>query len=104
MRHEDPFFLFKSEKKTDEGQLKQMREAPRIYSFFFFGLMYLDAQVVKNINATEYLYGDSVTAPGEGLSIWRFTSKLFRFRFISSFLELMHRLRTKGVNFSNSRE
>ena len=38
MRHEVPFFLFKSEKKTDEGQLKQMREAPRIYSFFFFGL------------------------------------------------------------------
>ena len=38
MRHEGPFFLFKSEKKTDEGQLKQMREAPRIYSFFFFGL------------------------------------------------------------------
>ena len=36
MRHEGPFFLFKSEKKTDEGQLKQMREAPRIYSFFFF--------------------------------------------------------------------
>ena len=40
MRHEGPFFLFKSEKKTDEGQLKQMREAPRIYSFFFFGLNY----------------------------------------------------------------
>ena len=38
MRHEDPFFLFKSEKKTDEGQLKQMREASRIYSFFFLAL------------------------------------------------------------------
>ena len=38
MRHEGPFFLFKSEKKTDEGQLKQMRAAPRIYSFFFFCL------------------------------------------------------------------
>ena len=28
MRHECPFFLFKSEKKTDEGQLKQMRQVP----------------------------------------------------------------------------
>ena len=26
-------------------------------------------------------YFPPVTAPGEGLSIWRFTSKLFRFRF-----------------------
>ena len=25
-----------------------------------------------------------VSAPGEGLSFWRFTSKLFRFRFIGS--------------------
>ena len=38
MRHEGPFFLFKSEKKTDEGQLKQMRQVPENLFFFFFGL------------------------------------------------------------------
>ena len=39
MRHEGPFFLFKSEKKTDEGQLKQMREVlENLFFFFFFGL------------------------------------------------------------------
>ena len=37
-------------------------------------------------NFSESLFADQlkfppVTAPGEGLSIWRFTSKLFRFRF-----------------------
>ena len=31
-------FLFKSEKKTDEGQLKQMRQVPENLFFFFFGL------------------------------------------------------------------
>ena len=36
MRHEGPFFLFKSEKKTDEGQLKQMRQVPENLFFFFF--------------------------------------------------------------------
>ena len=36
MRHEGPFF-FKSEKKTDEGQLKQMRQVPENL-FFFLGL------------------------------------------------------------------
>ena len=36
MRHESPFFLFKSEKKTDEGQLKQMRQVPENLFFFFF--------------------------------------------------------------------
>ena len=30
------FFLFKSEKKTDEGQLKQMRQVPENLFFFFF--------------------------------------------------------------------
>ena len=39
MRHEGPFFLFKSEKKTDEGQLKQMRQVPENLFFFFFGLI-----------------------------------------------------------------
>ena len=29
------FFLFKSEKKTDEGHLKQMREGPRNNLLFF---------------------------------------------------------------------
>ena len=38
MRNEGPFFLFKSEKKTDEGQLKQMRQVPENLFFFFFGL------------------------------------------------------------------
>ena len=38
MRHEGPFFLFKSEKKTDEGQLKQMREVLENLFFFFFCL------------------------------------------------------------------
>ena len=38
MRHEGPFFLFKTEKKTDEGQLKQMRQVPENLFFFFFGL------------------------------------------------------------------
>ena len=32
------YFLFKSEKKTDEGHLKQMGEGPRY--FFLFGLMF----------------------------------------------------------------
>ena len=32
------FFLFKSEKKTDEGQLKQMRQVLENLFFFFFGL------------------------------------------------------------------
>ena len=32
------FFLFKSEKKTDEGHLKQMREGLRNNYFFLFGL------------------------------------------------------------------
>ena len=36
MRHEGPFFLFKSEKMTDEGQLKQMRQVPENLFFFFF--------------------------------------------------------------------
>ena len=36
MRHEGTFFLFKSEKKTDEGQLKQMRQVPENLFFFFF--------------------------------------------------------------------
>ena len=39
MRHEGPFFfLFKSEKKTDEGQLKQMRQVLENLFFFFFSL------------------------------------------------------------------
>ena len=33
------FFLFKSEKKTDEGQLKQMREVPENLFFFFLALI-----------------------------------------------------------------
>ena len=36
MRAEGPFFLFKSEKKTDEGHLKQMRQVPENLFFFFF--------------------------------------------------------------------
>ena len=36
MRHEGPFFLLKSEKKTDEGQLKQIREVLENLFFFFF--------------------------------------------------------------------
>ena len=39
MRHEGPFFLFKSKKKTDEGQLKQMRQVPENLFFFFFSLI-----------------------------------------------------------------
>ena len=35
--NEATFFIFKSEKKTDEGHLKQMREGLRI--FFLFGLI-----------------------------------------------------------------
>ena len=38
MRHEGPFFSFKSEKKTDEGHLKQMREVPENLFIYFFGL------------------------------------------------------------------
>ena len=34
--NEATFFLFKSEKKTDEGHLKQMKEGLR--NFFFFHL------------------------------------------------------------------
>ena len=34
-----PLFLFKSEKKTDEGHLKQMREGLRNNLFFSFGLI-----------------------------------------------------------------
>ena len=41
MRHEGQFFLFKSEKKTDEGQLKQMREAPENLFFFFFLALFI---------------------------------------------------------------
>ena len=36
--NEATFFLFKSEKKTDEGHLKQMREGLRNNLFFLFGL------------------------------------------------------------------
>ena len=33
------FFLFKSEKKTDEGHLKEMSEVLRNIFLFLFGLM-----------------------------------------------------------------
>ena len=33
------FFLFRSEKKTDEGHLKQMREGPR-NNYFFLALVF----------------------------------------------------------------
>ena len=48
MRHEGPFFLFKSEKKTDEGQLKQMRQVPENLFFFFF---WPYIHVLKQLNA-----------------------------------------------------
>ena len=51
MRHEGPFFLFKSEKKTDEGQLKQMREVPE--NLFFFG----GALTSKSTQKYQEIYG-----------------------------------------------
>ena len=38
--NEATFFLFKSEKKTDEGHLKQMREGLRKNLFFYLALEY----------------------------------------------------------------
>ena len=40
MRQEGPFFLFKSEKMTDEGQLKQMRQVPENLLLFFLAVVY----------------------------------------------------------------
>ena len=43
--NEATFFLFKSEKKTDEGHLKQMREGLRNNYLFFLGLKQLGFHV-----------------------------------------------------------
>ena len=37
MKHEGPFFFYLSLKKTDEGQLEQIREVPKnLFSLLFF--------------------------------------------------------------------
>ena len=46
--------FFKSEKKTDEGQLKQMTDALRIYSFFF-GLSNIKFNITSILNVP-YLF------------------------------------------------
>ena len=57
-----------SEKKTDEGQLKQMREVPEnLFFFFFFGLCSIrEKMLVLNLNLNSLLVKRQIDNPSPG--------------------------------------
>ena len=52
--NEATFFLFKSEKKTDDGYLKQMREGLR--NIFLFGLSIQRVKLMLNFSIITFLF------------------------------------------------